>query len=70
MIIGLKVTIPGTELKELCIKRGEFHFARSKVYQEQLTNMESNEVESMTYSNGDPKRSLKDKKDQHLSDAG
>lgn len=70
MIEGLKVTITGQELKELCVKRSEFHIGRSKVYQEQLCNMENTEVEGMTYSNGDPKRSLKDKKDQHLSDAG
>lgn len=70
MIEGLKVTIVGTELRELCTKRAEHHRQRAKVYAGQKASMEENEIGEMTYSNGDPKRVLKDKQTQHESEAG
>lgn len=70
MIEGLNVTIVGTELKELCTKRADHHRARAKVYADQQASMEANEIGEMTYSNGDPKRMLKDKTQQHESEAG
>lgn len=70
MIEGLKVTIVGTELRDLCAKRAEHHRQRAKVYAGQEASMEENEIEGMTYSNGDPKRVLKDKREQHESEAG
>lgn len=70
MIEGLKVTVPGTELRGLCNKRADHHRARSKVYAEQIASMEKNEVEGMNYTGGDPKRALRDKLEQHESEAG
>ena len=70
MIEGLKVTIVGTELKELCAKRADHHRNRAKVYAGQKASMEENEIGEMSYSNGDPKRVLKDKQEQHESECG
>lgn len=69
MIEGLKVTVAGTELRELCIKRAEHHRERSKVYAGQIVSMEQNEIEGMNYSNGDPKQTLGDKKREHDAEA-
>jgi hypothetical protein len=70
MIEGLKVTIVGNELRELCAKRADHHRDRSKVYGEQIAMMEKNEVEGMNYTGGDPKRALADKQTEHESQAG
>lgn len=70
MIEGLKVTVVGTELRELCSKRAEHHRQRASVYAGQEASMEANEIEGMGYSNGDPKRVLKDKRTQHEAEAG
>lgn len=48
----------------------EHHRQRSKVYAEQVASMEKNEVEGMNYTGGDPKRALRDKLDEHESQAG
>lgn len=69
MIEGLKVTVNGTELRELCIKRATHHRERAKVYESQRASMEENEIEGMAYSNGDPKKVLKDKWTEHKSEA-
>ena len=69
MIQGLKPTVSGTKLKSLCIARGEHHIERAKKYFEQIKSMEANEIEGMNYTNGDPKRALKEKRDQYLADA-
>ncbi len=69
MIEGLKVTVVGTELKELCLKRAEHHKQRAGVYAAQATSMEENEIGAMNYSNGDPKRAIKDKQNQHENDS-
>lgn len=69
MIEGLKVTVSGTELRELCMKRAAHHRERAKVYEGQRISMEQNEIEGMNYSNGDPKRVLKDKWTEHESEA-
>ncbi len=69
MIEGLKVTIVGAEVKELCEKRAQHHAARAAVYRDQKASMEANEIGEMNYSNGDPKRAVKDKQDQHEGDA-
>lgn len=60
----------GTELRELCTKRAEHHRQRAKVYAGQEASMEQNEIEGMNYSNGDPKRVLKDKREQHEAESG
>ena len=69
MIEGLKITIEGTELKELCAKRAQHHLERSVAYAGQLASMEKAEIEGMQYSGGDPKRALRDKKEQHDAEA-
>lgn len=70
MIEGLKVTIKGAELRELCLKRAEHHRQRAKVYADQTASMEANEIEGMHYSGGDPMRQLQDRQDLHESEAG
>ncbi len=70
MIEGLKVTIVGTELRDLCAKRADHHRERSKAYAEQIVSMERNKVEGMNYSGGDPMQALTDKKSQHDGEAG
>lgn len=70
MIEGLKVTIGGTDLRELCRKRAEHHRQRAKVYADQKASLEENEIGAMTYSGGDPKRALQDKQAQHEAEAG
>lgn len=70
MIEGLKVTIVGTELRELCTKRADHHLQLAKHYSDQQASMEANEIGEMTYSNSDPKSVLKDKKKHHESEAG
>lgn len=70
MIEGLKVTVVGTELRELCLKRAGHHRTRAAVYAEQKASMDKSEIGEMTYSNGDPKRVLKDKLERHAAEAG
>jgi len=70
MIEGLKVTIKGTELQDLCAARAAYHQERAEVYATQLTNMEAAQIEGMQYSGGDPAKALKDKQMQHISEAG
>lgn len=70
MIDGLTVTVPGTEVRELCLKSAEHHRERAQAYAGQLASMEKNEIEgSMHYSGADPKRSLKGKLEEHESEA-
>lgn len=69
MIEGLKPTVSGEKLKDLCIARASYHTQRAEKYQEQVDSMERAEIEGMNYTNGDPKRALKDKQNQHLADA-
>ena len=69
MIEGLIVTVTGKELVELCLKRAEHHDKRAKVYADQKASMTANEIEGMNYSNGDPKKILQDRIDQHQEDA-
>ena len=70
MIEGLKVTIVGTELRDLCAKRADHHRERAKTYGEQIAMMEKNAVEGMNYTGGDPVRALTDKRTEHESQAG
>lgn len=65
MIEGLKVTIPGAELRQLCEDRAAHHAARVEAYQGQVDSMKSAQVEPMQYSGGDPIKALEDKRDQH-----
>lgn len=67
MIEGLKVTIPGRELREICLKQAEYHRQRAAVYAEQLKNLQASQVEGMQYSGGDPKKAMADRQDKHTS---
>jgi hypothetical protein len=65
MIEGLKVTVLGTELRDLAAARATHHAERRSVYAEQVASMEEAKVEGMQYTNGDPVRALKDRMQQH-----
>lgn len=69
MIEGLKVTISGTELADLCGQRADHHAERERVYAEQIASMESAKIEGMQYTGGDPVKALADKRAQHASEA-
>ena len=69
MIEGLKPQVGGQKLSKLCIDRSQYHTERAKAYSEQLESMEKAEIEGMNYTNGDPKRAMRDKRDQHIADA-
>lgn len=70
MIQGLKVTVPGPELKELCHLRSEHHTGRAKVYAEQVASMEQAKITAPNnYSGGDPVEALRKKKDEHTNSA-
>lgn len=70
MTEGLKVTVKGAELRELCLKRVEHHSQRALVYVDQIASMEANEIEGMNYSGGDPKRQLLERREYHEAEAG
>ena len=67
MIEGIKVTITGTELRDLCLARAEHHVNRQNAYTQQLESMKFNQIEGMSYTNGDPIKSLEDKRLEHAN---
>jgi hypothetical protein len=70
MIEGLKVTVPGMELAELCEKRARYHRDRAVVYRNQVQVMQENKIEGMhNTSAGDPAAQLRDKAKTHDGDA-
>lgn len=68
-IEGLKVTVAGPELRELCSKQAEFHRERADAYAAQHKNLQEAQIEGMAYSNGDPKKALADKQAEHENKA-
>lgn len=68
-IEGLKVTVAGPELRDLCNKQAIYHTERAAAYAEQYKNLESAQIEGMQYSNGDPKKALADKRAEHENKA-
>lgn len=68
MIEGLKVTVAGTELRDLCLQRSAHHKQRAAVYAEQVASMDKNKIAGMNYSGGDPRSNLQDKMAQHESE--
>ena len=68
MIEGLKVTVEGAELRDLCESRAEYHKSRSDAYASQIESMKSRSIEGMSYTNGDPIKALEDRKNQHDCD--
>lgn len=69
MIHGLKVVVQSVELKELCLARANHHRDRAFAYSEQIKSMESNKIEGMAYTNGNPIQSLKDRRAKHENEA-
>jgi hypothetical protein len=69
MIEGLKPTVSGVKLRDICLSRAAHHIDRSKKYDEQLQSMERAEIEGMNYTNGDPKQALRQKRDMHIADS-
>ena len=67
MIEGLKVTVLGTELKQLCLQRAAHHSQRAASYENQIKSLEEAKVGNMKYSGGDPVKTLKDKQFEHLA---
>lgn len=69
MIEGLKVTVNGHEVITLCENRAAHHRERAKVYADQVTSMEKNQIEGMNYSGGNPLDNLRQKQEQHEDSA-
>ncbi|TAN03148.1 MAG: hypothetical protein EPN36_14215 [Rhodanobacteraceae bacterium] len=69
MIEGLKVTVEGVELRELCIKQAEFHEQRRDKYAASAQTLGDVVPEGANYSGGDPKKALADKVSQHDNSA-
>ncbi len=70
MIEGLKVTVKGAELRDLCLARVQHHVERAKVYEQQVANMTKNDIEPAAFTGGDPTRALKEKQSSHEAQAG
>lgn len=70
MIEGLKVTVDGKELTELCWARSQWHEARAQLYRNQAASIEANKLEGMhNTSAGNPAEQLKEKAKTHESDS-
>lgn len=67
MIEGLKITVPGTELKELCLKQSAHHKSRAEFYTKQRDTMaEVGITDENSLSNVSPKRQINDKVKEHM----
>ncbi len=69
MIEGLKVTVEGSELGELCESRAVHHESRAETYAKQIVSMNEDKIEGMNYTNGDPVKTLEDRKSHHEGEA-
>lgn len=70
MIEGLKVTVDGKELMDLCASRSRWHAERAELYRNQAVSIEANKLEGMhNTSAGNPAEQLKEKAKTHDSDA-
>jgi hypothetical protein len=69
MIEGLKVTVGGSELRDLANARAAHHEERAKTYAEQVESMKAAKVEGMQYSGGDPVSALEKRHAEHTTDA-
>lgn len=70
MIEGLKVTVPGTEVQQLLLKRAEHHVSRREFYQKQvdkLTDAGVEEHEQKMSSSSDPVREAKQGVERHIA---
>lgn len=68
-IEGLKVTVQGPELRDLCSKQAAYHTERATAYAEQHKSLSNAQIEGMQYSGGDPKKALADKQEEHSNKA-
>lgn len=77
MIEGLKVTVSGAKLRELCLKQTEFHTQRAKFYAEQYESVNAAVIAAgealgtvANYSgHNDPKVALRDRRLEHENKA-
>ena len=70
MIEGLKVTVDGSELVELCLSRSQWHSERAELYRNQALSIEANKLEGMhNTSAGNPAEQLKEKAKTHEADS-
>lgn len=69
MIEGLKVTVGGIELRDLCLKQAGFHEQRRDKYEASVKSLGDVAPEGVNYSNGDPKKALSDKVTLHDNSA-
>lgn len=70
MIEGLKVTLTGHKLRELCLARASHHDDRAQVYKNQIASMQSNLVEpAENMTNGDPVKALQARQSTHENEA-
>ncbi len=70
MIEGLKVTVEGRELVELCLARSAWHAERAQLYRNQALSIEANKLEGMhNTSAGNPAEQLKEKAKTHEADS-
>ena len=70
VIEGLKVTVDGKELMDLCASRSQWHSERAELYRTQAIAIEANKLEGMhNTSAGNPAEQLKEKAKTHESDA-
>jgi hypothetical protein len=65
MIEGLKVTVVGTEMRELCVRAADYHAERVRVYDQQLASMQDSNIEAANMTGGDPMRALTERKSGH-----
>ena len=65
MIEGLKVTVPGPELRDLCMKQAEFHRERAGFYSTKAQALEGVPSNGPHYSGQDPRQQMQSKLAEH-----
>lgn len=69
MIEGLKVTVSGEELKQMCMSWAAHHSSRVAKYRDQIDQMKTAQIEGMAYTNGDPIKAVEDRMLTHMSES-
>lgn len=77
MIEGLKVTVSGTELRELCHARAEHHRNRAAQYDKKLAVLEPDDSDSeagkmaglMGSTTANPAKQLQERRNEHVQQA-
>ena len=65
MIEGLKVTVPGPELRNLCLTQAAFHSERADFYSSKAKALEGVPSNGPSYSGQDPQQQMKTKLQEH-----